>query len=82
MEPPPEESDALPAQVPATLAGVVDVEVDGDVVAPPPPLQPAVTSASPRTTPAKTPDIRVWFMSNWADSSMAELRGVERTAPL
>ena len=32
--------------------------------------------------PARTPDIRVWFMANWADSSMAELRGVERTAPL
>ena len=81
--PGPDESDAVPDHEPLTLAVVVEVEPDGVVgVEPPPPLHPTVTSATPRTAPARTPENRVRIMGNLADSSTAQFTQPERSTLL
>ena len=65
IEPGPDESVAVPDQVPEMLVGgaEVDDELEGEVGDDPPPLlQPAATSARPRAAPAMTPENRVRIM--------------------
>ena len=62
ITPGPDESVAVPDQVPARLAGVEDDDEEGEVGELPPPLHAAANSALPSSTPQRTPRSRVRFM--------------------